>query len=267
MSTGVVIGGNAIPAEGTGAPVVVERHFGVDRPEVMRKWLDEQRKTAAAVVAESQGRKGRGRAMGSKPGTMTAEGRRRVSEAARARWAAMTFEQRRAIMLERAKKGQAARLVQRRQVGEAIRHDRATAVSGDRLLSVKQVAILLGCGTSRVRKFVSEGDLRSTTHAGPGKKRAKAFLIPAASAFALMGSPKLEKHGERDVQRRPHRLVIWVRHYRESTDDSHLLSPAVRIDVPLRGRIKSAAMAARAVLAGLRHGGLTEKKRIRQAAA
>lgn len=79
---GTVIGTNAIPAAGTGAPVVVERRFGVDNPEPMREWLEQNRRWDQAqtpVPADGarpiRASKGRGR-------TARAEGGRIMLELA-----------------------------------------------------------------------------------------------------------------------------------------------------------------------------------------
>lgn len=180
-----------IPAEGAGAPVVVERHFGVDRPEVMRKWLAEMRADKASPARPGQeDRMLHGVLVGARPPVGTPEFYRwRAHKAGMAAKAATTPKQRRRW----ARAGGKARWARARA---AARRGLAPSVgSPGRMITVPAAALLCERTPEWVYAAIRTKQLQATSD-GRGKIRVTGLRVPLNAVLALMdqraaASPKV----------------------------------------------------------------------------
>jgi len=158
---GTPLGGNQIPVPATGAPVVLERRFGVDNPEPMRRWLEEVRGVGSAAVNDSS----------SKEATTKGE-KQMTTEAA----------------TETAAAGGGRHYKSPRYSVPHIPGRRAARDAGEtRLLTVPEVSKILGLSDTYVAALIKAGKLPAR-NVGHGKRR-KHYVIPATALLRFMANP------------------------------------------------------------------------------
>jgi hypothetical protein len=165
MSEGTLLYRGVDDTDATGAPVVIERRFGVDKPEAMRAWLAEREREV--MTHQEFGHKFGG--LGGK-----------------ATWANMTPAQRREKVAKLQEGRLRARYTRLAASGHQLPGDTVEMAWRGRLLTPKQVAPILGVSQWCVIRLCQQGKIRSlNTSKGSIRRR---FQIPASEVLSFLST-------------------------------------------------------------------------------